>query len=342
MATLKNHIAFVVRGIKVFVDFEAGLARVRDSGHRNHSKLTRDGPYESERVQAQPEKGDRQLEQSRQQPVAQGEELAESKAEFPTTPELNETIEAVNDEKQRYGKGLRPGDLHYRAYVGPPEDYDLLSAIQVTLLLASGLRETHRLVDVGCGSLRAGRLFIPYLRPGHYFGIEPNRWLVEEGIERELGDDIARVKQPTFRFAEDFSLDAFGVDFDFAVAQSVFSHTYPDLTLTGLRGIGRALAPEGMLFATFVEEESEAEGSGWLYPGVVPYTWEKVQSLVEESGLVARHIDWMHPRQSWFVASHPHAEDRLDDLSRHLRPPLRQDIRAPSETDTTAIGSDRG
>ncbi len=265
------------------------------------------------------------LKQLRQQPHDRGEGVVESRTKLLTAPKPNKTIETANDENQRYGKGLRPGSPHYRAYVGPPDDYDLLSSIQAGLLFASGLRETHRLVDVGCGSLRAGRLLIPYLRPGHYFGIEPNRWLVEEGIKRELGDGITRVKRPTFRFVEDFSLDAFGVAFDFAVAQSVFSHTYPDLTLTGLQQIARALAPEGMLFATFMEGVPKVKGSGWFYPGIIPYSWEKIQSLVEESGLVARRIDWMHPRQSWFVATHPNNEDKLDDLSRHLRPPLRRE-----------------
>jgi len=96
-------------------------------------------------------------------------------------------------------------------------------------------------------------MLIPYLRPEHYFGVEPNRWLVEKGIEHELGRDLVRIKRPTFRFVDDFTLSAFGVIFDFALAHSVFSHAYPDLALTGFRGIAEALAPEGKLFATFKE-----------------------------------------------------------------------------------------
>jgi SAM-dependent methyltransferase len=138
----------------------------------------------------------------------------------------------------------------HRAYVGAPEEWDLVASRQVTLLLAAGLRDTHRLVDVGCGSLRTGRMLIPYLRSERYFGVEPNRWLVEKGIEHELGQDLVKIKHPTFRFVDDFSLSAFGVSFDFALAHSVFSHAYPDLALTGFRGIAEALAPEGKLFAT--------------------------------------------------------------------------------------------
>ena len=63
------------------------------------------------------------------------------------------------------------GTLRHRAYVGKPEEWDLVAARQVTLLLTAGLRDYHRLVDVGCGSLRAGRMLIPYLEPERYFGI---------------------------------------------------------------------------------------------------------------------------------------------------------------------------
>lgn len=228
--------------------------------------------------------------------------------------------------QEPYGKGLSPGDRHYRAYVGPPQDYDLIGAIQVGLLLAAGLRETHRLVDVGCGSLRGGRMLIPYLRAGHYFGVEPNRWLVEEGIEREIGEDLVRIKRPTFAYVDDFSLGGFGVSFDYAVAQSVFSHTFPDLALTGLRGIAEALKPNGKLFATFIEREDREdrrEGSGWLYPYGVPYTLERMAGVAVEAGLVVRRLDWPHPRQTWFVAGKPSAEEEIDDLARRIRRPLR-------------------
>src|SRR5438132_4114131 len=89
----------------------------------------------------------------------------------------------------RLGTGLAPGDNHYRAYVGPPQDYDLIAAMTFNLLTSVGLRAHHTLIDVGCGSLRVGRLFIPYLDSGNYIGVEPNRWLVEEALKHELGQD---------------------------------------------------------------------------------------------------------------------------------------------------------
>src|SRR5437870_13686880 len=94
----------------------------------------------------------------------------------------------------RLGIGLTPGDSHYRAYVGPPQDYDLIAAMTFNLLTTAGLRQHHKLIDVGCGSLRAGRLFIPYLNSGNYIGVEPNEWLVTEAIESEMRDELVRSK----------------------------------------------------------------------------------------------------------------------------------------------------
>jgi SAM-dependent methyltransferase len=59
---------------------------------------------------------------------------------------------------------LPPGADHYRAYVGPPDRFDFMSATQFSLLFALGLRDHDCVLDFGCGSLRLGRLLIPYLR----------------------------------------------------------------------------------------------------------------------------------------------------------------------------------
>lgn len=74
--------------------------------------------------------------------------------------------------------------------------------VAFSLLYFLGLREYHYLLDIGCGSLRAGRFFIMYLKIGHYFGIDPEKWLIEEAIRKELGIDLIRIKKPTFSYDE--------------------------------------------------------------------------------------------------------------------------------------------
>lgn len=207
-----------------------------------------------------------------------------------------------------YGLDLKPGDDHHRAYVGPPEDYDIIAGLSFGVLFATGMRETHRVLDVGCGSLRVGRLLIPYLRPDHYRGIEPNRHLVEQGVRLEVGGDVVKLKRPRFSDVSDFSTAAFDMMFDRVLAQSIFSHTYDDLALQALRSIQRALAPEGLLVATYVKGYS-SDGRGWLYPGCTQYQWVHLNDLLCEAGLHGEEMSWPHPRQQWFVAGHHDCAD---------------------------------
>lgn len=206
-------------------------------------------------------------------------------------------------------RGLKPGDEHYLAYVGPPKEYDFMGATQFRLLTSLGLREHHRVLDFGCGSLRAGRLLIPYLLPRHYFGIEPNSWLVDDAVERQLGRDIIGIKQPSFDGNVDFRSDVFDVEFDFIVAQSIFSHTTADLAKRALRNFHGCLASGGLVACTFVVVEttqSHAGDGGWVYPECVAFSESDVLSFFSEAGLSACRLSWYHPRQTWFLAArHP-------------------------------------
>src|SRR5262249_3090725 len=157
------------------------------------------------------------------------------------------------------------------AYVGPPRDYDFMGATQFRLLTTLGLREHHSVLDFGCGSLRAGRLLIPYLLPGRYYGLDPNRWLIEDAVAREIGADIIRLKRPTFRHDEDFSAAHFGATFDFILAQSIFSHAGSDIITVALASFRRCLAERGLVLATFIPPEmlgqaDDSTARGWIYP----------------------------------------------------------------------------
>src|SRR6186997_3029127 len=170
-------------------------------------------------------------------------------------------MEPASADREDLGIGLKPGDPQYRAYVGPPEDYDLIAAMTFNLLTTLGLRQHHSLLDVGCGSLRIGRLLIPYLNRGKYFGVEPNEWLVQEGIKRELGEMLLQIKCPTFFFSDSpETITQAKVSFDFALAQSIFSHCGLDLIQAWLSTISRSLAQDGALLATFlIGEEDSAQ-----------------------------------------------------------------------------------
>jgi len=230
------------------------------------------------------------------------------------------SIRSLSDNAAR---GLDPGSKHYTAFVGPPDQYDLMGATQFMLLTTLGLRDHHRLLDFGCGSLRVGRFLIAYLRRGNYHGLEPSEWLIEDAIDRQLGRDIIGLKWPHFHFFEDFRADRCGIDFDFILAQSMFSHAGSDIVTLTLGGFFRALAESGIALVTFIHPGQggvpEFDGSGWVYPGCVAHAPATISMMIEKSGLFGRPLPWFHPRQAWYaLARNP---DRLprEDLDHHLR-----------------------
>jgi len=209
------------------------------------------------------------------------------------------------------GIGKPGGSEHYRAYVGPPHYYDLMAAMAFNLVTICGLRQHHRFLDIGCGSLRMGRLLIPYLNPENYLGVEPNRWLVEDGILNELGNEALISKAPSFIF--DTTLQGESVkNMDYAMAQSIFTHCAKDQIEAWLDELYHALSPSGVLFATYFDDDKDYEGSGWIYPDCSRYRPETMRALVEDAGFGFRPLDWVHPRkQRWFACYRSDFDARL-------------------------------
>ena len=202
---------------------------------------------------------------------------------------------------------LPAGADHYRAYVGPPGRFDIMSASQFALLFQFGLRDWHSVLDFGCGSLRLGRLAIPFLQPQRYFGIDPNKWLIDEGIARELGESAIQLKQPKFDYNERFDCGVFGRKFDFIIAQSIVTHTGPDLADALFASAAANLEAEGLFFFSFIDPENNAGGRpatpGWHYPHCVAYPAEEMHDRLQRNGLVSRKLNWHHPGATWRVAA---------------------------------------
>lgn len=140
---------------------------------------------------------------------------------------------------------------NYRSYVGPEERYDETGRQRFALLQEHGLQPHHRVLDVGCGSLRVGRHLIPYLEPGRYCGLDPGEEWVREGLQREVvavhGAELVEEKRPSFAYNEGFDVSVFGQTFDYVVAFAVFIHcgrAQLELFLANARAV---MAPEACL-----------------------------------------------------------------------------------------------
>ena len=216
----------------------------------------------------------------------------------------------VLSEKQglhkEFGEDQAIGGNHYRAYVGPPNYYDLIGATQFNLLTLFGMRETSTLLDIGCGSLRGGRFSMMYLRPGKYFGIDPEDWAVKEGLQAHFDDELVRRREPTFVFDGDYGVTKFGRKFDFLMAHSIFTHAPEQQIRQCMTEVAKVMVPESIFLATFFEslDGTDYTGDTWAYPDIVRYRKSTISRYVEESGLECQHFEWAHPfNQKWICVT---------------------------------------
>ncbi len=223
------------------------------------------------------------------------------------------TIELAQD----FGDGRAIGEKHYRAWVGPPDRYDKIGALQFNMLTRFGLREHHSFLDIGCGSLRGGRLAIIYLRPGCYYGIDPNAWVIRDGLKAHLGDELTQVKKPTFSYDSEFTLSTFGRTFDFLLCHSVFAHAPARLIRRAMHEATKVMTNSSVFLATYIESDQDHEGDDWVYPSVTAYTPGFITATVEDAGLRCTHLAMDHPfDQRWFAVTTRSNEADLLELSR--------------------------
>ena len=186
--------------------------------------------------------------------------------------------------------------------------WDELGKLQLDFLLAQGLRPDHYLLDVGCGSLRGGVHFIRYLEPGHYYGIDRNGERLEAGRTVELPRYGLTEKHPVLERVDDFAVDRLGREFDYAVAQSVFTHLPAEAILLCLRNVAKVLVPGGRFFATYNERTGDGPDRvdrpelAYDKDPIFRYDFASLAALADGTGLEPERIgDWGHPRGQQMV-----------------------------------------
>jgi SAM-dependent methyltransferase len=187
-----------------------------------------------------------------------------------------------------------------------------IGRLQLDYLVSQGLRPEHYLLDVGCGPLRAGRFFIGYLEPGHYFGVDRNGERLRRGFEERLDAD-AQARQPTLVCMDDFGFERLGRKFDVALAQSVFTHLPLNDIMRCLVSVSLVLAPEGRFYATFFENPSgkrhlepvrQARGDIVTHYDKDPYHYDldTLACACRGTGLAMEYVgDWGHARNQMML-----------------------------------------
>lgn len=188
--------------------------------------------------------------------------------------------------------------------------WDQVGKLQFDFLVDHGLKAESYLLDVGCGSLRGGTWFIEYLNPAHYYGIDIDKSLLTAGT-KELAARNLGGKKPILRSTDTFDAD-FGTEFEFAIAQSVFTHLPLNSIQRCLLNVSHVLAPGGRLYATFfrnsngkndVRPSRHMSITAYLDRDPFHYDVSAFEWLCEGTGLGLVDLgDWGHPRGQEMLA----------------------------------------
>lgn len=184
--------------------------------------------------------------------------------------------------------------------------WEEMGQLQFDFLVAEGLQPDHRLLDVGCGSLRAGVKLIPYLEPDRYAGVDQEQSLLAAG-RAELGEELWAQRRPLLMAMDDFAVSRLGRTFDVAVAQSVWTHISLNLVRRCLYGVEQVLAPGGRFYATFFPNpdgghhtQPVAQPAGFLTNydrDPFHYDLDTLRWITDGTSLELENLgDWQHPR----------------------------------------------
>jgi ubiquinone/menaquinone biosynthesis C-methylase UbiE len=170
------------------------------------------------------------------------------------------------------------------------ESWLQVGQMQFDYLLKHGLKPDMRMLDIGCGNLRAGRLFIDYLDSGNYYGtdISPDILLAAQRTVQDYG---LQRKLPYLTLTTDLKL-AFLPDshFDIVHAHSVFSHSPLSLIDECLAHVGRIMTPGGRFDFTF---DRTTGSEHQVLREDFYYRTETLIDLARSHGLEAEYMaDW--------------------------------------------------
>jgi|HubBroStandDraft_4_1064222.scaffolds.fasta_scaffold99337_2 SAM-dependent methyltransferase len=184
----------------------------------------------------------------------------------------------------------------HREFVGGL--WDEMGQLQFDFLVKQGLRPNHVFLDVACGSLRAGRLLIPYLEPGNYLGIDKYAEVIEAGKAKEISPDLLQFRRPEFVVSDSFEFEKFSKRPDFCIAQSLFTHLRKPEIQGCFRKLAAFVKPGCRFFATYGEASIPIPQLASSHSvRSFFYTRRAMEAFGRQSGWESNYIgNWGHPR----------------------------------------------
>jgi len=183
---------------------------------------------------------------------------------------------------------------------------------QLESLIRHGLNPWDKLLDIGCGALCGGYWMINFLHPGCYFGVEPNTFMFNAGVEHLVEEGLFEEKQPKFLHNDQYDFSGFGEKFDYFHAHSIWTHA-PKKDLEKMLD---GLVEYGNLGARFLTSFKSPElfrpdykGDTWIgrshesdEPGICRHSFKWIQGACAARGLKVELLkgEKIH-KQKWIL-----------------------------------------
>lgn len=186
--------------------------------------------------------------------------------------------------------------------------WDEVGKQQFDFLVRQGLTRTSSILDIGCGTLRAGRFFIEFLEPKLYFGFDLSEKAIRFG--KSLVEDLELSgKMPSLSKVDEHGLRFVayqGMTFDFLLAQSVFSHLKEEQISVCLQNVGSVMNAGSRFFFTY------HPGPKIRRRGQIDFEYPHsfFEALAKENRLALVDVsnEYSHPRgQRMIVATKAHS-----------------------------------
>ena len=174
--------------------------------------------------------------------------------------------------------------------------------LQFDYLFKAGLQPGDRMLEIGCGDLRAGRLFIAYLNPGNYYGIDISPDILLAAQDTIARDDL-QAKLPHLELVNDLKFRFLPAEqFTVVHAHSVFSHSPIEVIDECLAHVGRVMRPDGVFDFTFCRTEGQEHQ---VLREDFYYRTETLLALADKRGLDAELME------DWEDLPHPQSKIRM-------------------------------
>ncbi len=200
-------------------------------------------------------------------------------------------------------------------FVGCPlEFFEKISRDQLIVLLDAGLSHQSKVLDIGCGCLRAGSWLIHFLDERGYFGLEPNVKAVRAGLDGFEGLFSILKKSPSFSYVDNFDLNEFNdVVFDYFTGLSIWSHAPKCTILKMLDQFVTMTHDDGKFVTSYFPTDSpqlDYTGDQWIgrshqcdSPGMIPHLESWVNRECAKRDLLYKPMTRLILGQQWVCIS---------------------------------------